>query len=396
VISGGVNARAMRRHFLSNGFDIVALGDGEQTIVDIVREYGRPNPDFSRVAGISYMKDGRVVDQVAGTLPSLDHLPFPAWDAFPLEVYRDLGAPQARVRLNTGIMFAGLQTSRGCQDKCTFCHISEEKLNTDLVGRIGFLRSFSPARIGEEVDRAYALGVRRLYFEDDNLFYNKKRLMELVPYLKRDGLEYSNVNGANLRFLFRKESDGRHVVDTVFIAMLADFGLRELTLPFETHSPEMMKKYASGKFNALEMNPFDVVRALKDVGIELAGNFMIGFRDEPWESVLRTRDYARLVREAGVDGVAFMIPVPYPGTVDFNAVMQDPQARADFDKDPLKYTDNMHWRGKPLFPTVVDGARLATAVREFWYEVNDQNFTGLKNAANVMRQDVPPPQQGAI
>ena len=30
------------------------------------------------------------------------------------------------------------------------------------------------------------LGISRIYFEDDNLFFNK-RLFELAPYLKRDG-----------------------------------------------------------------------------------------------------------------------------------------------------------------------------------------------------------------
>ena len=36
VVSGGVNARALREHFLSNGFDIIALGEGERTIIQIV------------------------------------------------------------------------------------------------------------------------------------------------------------------------------------------------------------------------------------------------------------------------------------------------------------------------------------------------------------------------
>ena len=30
IVSGGVNARALREHFLSNGFDIIALGEGER------------------------------------------------------------------------------------------------------------------------------------------------------------------------------------------------------------------------------------------------------------------------------------------------------------------------------------------------------------------------------
>ena len=264
-----------------------------------------------------------------------------------------------------------------------------EKLDVDLVGRIGFLRDFSLERVGQDVDRAYALGVRRLYFEDDNLFFNKRRLVRLAPFLKREGLEYSNVNGTNLRFLYRKEADGRRVIDTEFIEVLADFGLRELTMPFETASQEIMDKYASGKFNADEMNPFAAIRTLKEAGIKVAGNFMVGFPDEPWESVVATREYARQTLAAGVDGVAFMIPVPYPGSVDFETAMQQSGARADFDRDPLSYLDRMHWRGRPLFPTRVAPERLQAAVHDFWLELNDSDFRDQKSAGNVMRRDHP-------
>ena len=97
-----------------------------------------------------------------------------------------------------------MQTARGCQDKCTFCHISQEKEERDLVGNIGFLRMFSNERVSADVTQAVNLGINRLYIEDDNMFFNKKRLFQLAPHLKREGLTYSNVSGANLRFMVKK------------------------------------------------------------------------------------------------------------------------------------------------------------------------------------------------
>jgi radical SAM superfamily enzyme YgiQ (UPF0313 family) len=384
LVSGGVSARAMREHFLARGFDVVALGEGEQVIVDVVEEFARPNPDFSKVDGIAFRRNGFTVTNSArkALVRSMDDLPPPALDALPLAVYRDLGIPHAGV-LPKGTMFGAIQTSRGCQDKCTFCHISLEKIEADLVGRIGYLREFSKERVGEDVDRAYALGVRRLYFEDDNLFFNKRRLAELAPFLRRDGLEYANVNGANLRFLLKKDAVGHYVVDTEFIALLAGFGLRELVLPFESRNTDIMVKYASGKYDPDVMDSVAIVQALKQAGIRIAGNFMIGFRDESWESVLRTRAFAGELLAAGLDAVGFMIPVPYPGSVDFETLMTDPELRADFDRDPLKYTDRMHWRARPLFPTAVPGERLEEAVRQFWLELNDPSYTQLKVGQNV-------------
>ena len=385
MVSGGVSARAMREQFLANGFDVVALGEGEHTIVEIVRALARPHPDLSHVEGIAFRRDGVTVTNPVRTAMtrSMDELPAPALDALPLSVYRDLRIPHAGV-LPEGTMFAPMQTSRGCQDKCTFCHISLEKLETHLVGQIGYLRDSSAERVGQDVDRAVALGVRRLYFEDDNLFFNKKRLRELAPYLQREGLEYANVNGANLRFLLKKTTAGDYVVDTDFIELLAGFGLRELVLPFESRNSAIMLKYASGKYDPDVMDSVAIVGALKKVGVRIAGNFMIGFRDESWDSILRTRQFAGELLAAGLDAVGFMIPVPYPGSVDFKMVMADDTLRADFELDPLKYTDRMHWRARPLFPTAVPGERLEAAVREFWLELNDSHYTRLKVGQNVV------------
>jgi anaerobic magnesium-protoporphyrin IX monomethyl ester cyclase len=384
MVAGGVNARALTPHFLANGFDIVALGEGERVIVEIARAYARPRPDFAAIKGIAYRDGDRIVTNPAGAngaVNDLDELPPPALDALPLRVYRDLGIPHAGV-MPKGTMFGAMQTSRGCQDRCTFCHISTEKENIDELGRVGFLREFSTKRVAADVDRAVALGIRRLYFEDDNLFFSKKRLRALAPVLKRPGLDYSNVNGANLRFLFSKTKDG-YKVDTDFISVLADFGLRELVLPFESRNFEVMEKYATGKYNPDVMDSAALVRALKLAGIRVAGNFMIGFRDETWESVLRTKEFARDLLGEGLDAVGFMIPVPYPGSLDFETLMLDPANRAAFRLDPLSFTDRMHWRAKPLFNTLVPGDKLHAAIRDFWHELNSSGYVEHKLERNV-------------
>jgi anaerobic magnesium-protoporphyrin IX monomethyl ester cyclase len=386
VVGGGVNARAMREHFLDHGFDVIALAEGERTMVEIIEEFERPTPDFSNIAGIAFRKDGKTVATPAGAgkgRQDLDQLPRPALDALPLALYRDMGIPHAGL-LPKGTMFTAIQTSRGCQDECTFCHISMEKLHPELVGKIGYLREFSKNRVAEDVDRAVALGVSRLYFEDDNLFFSKRRLAELAPALTRPGLQYSNVNGANLRFLFKKRGGiGSYEVDTDFIHLLAEFGLKELVLPFESRSIEIMTKYASGKYNPDAMDSQALVRELKKAGIRIAGNFMIGFHDESWESILRTKEFGRQLFAEGLDAIGFMIPVPYPGSLDFHQLMADSSLKAQFDADPLHFTDNMHWRAKPLFPTEVPGEKLEAAIREFWLELNDAKYTATKLAQNV-------------
>lgn len=379
VVSGGVNARALKEHFLSNGFDIIAMGDGERVIVEVAQRLAGKQLDMSQICGIAYRDGDKVVTTPPRRLEALDCTPYPCLEALPLDTYQRIGIPHSGV-LPYGTKFGAIQTSRGCQDRCTFCHISYEKEHADTLGPIGYLRYFSIARVGQDVDRALGLGVTRLYFEDDNLFFNKKRVQLLMPSLKRTGLEYSNVNGGNIRFLFDRTS-----VDKEFIEVLAEIGLRELVLPFESRDFQIMKRYATGKYNPDTMDSKALVRALKESGIRISGNFMIGFPDEPWASVMRTKEFAKELIDEGMDAVGFMIPVPYPGSIDFQHCM-DQGYRKTFDRDPLTFTDRMHWRMRPLFPTVVSGRRLEASVQEFWEELNPKEYVQHKLEQNIMRQ----------
>ena len=375
TVSGGVNARALKEHFLSNNFDIIALGDGEETIVQIAEQLSSEKPDYSMVDRIAFRKDQKTIITSAPHRKFrkfIDHLPYPALDSMPLDTYRDLGIPHAGYPI-PGTMFTAIQTSRGCQDRCTFCHISVEKTEREQMGDIGFLRMFSNERVSEDVSRAVNLGVKRLYFEDDNLFFNKARLTKLAPLLKREGLTYSDVNGANLRFLVKKVN-GVYQPDVEFIDLLADFGLDELGLPFETKSKEMVAKYATGKYDPDEMNPIGILKAVNRAGIRATANFLIGFRDESWESILKTKEFAKELFLNGLDSAGFAIPVPYPGTLDFEYQMTKSDVHKDFNENLLKYTDHMHVRGLPLFHTIVPGEKLQAAVKEFWAELNGDDY----------------------
>ncbi len=80
--------------------------------------------------------------------------------------------------------------------------------------------------------------------------------------------------------------------------------------------------------------------------------------------------------DAGLCGASFCVPVPYPGSLDFE--MRDKVMRDKFERDPLFYCDRMQPHGKPLFPTAVAAEKLHSAVEEFWLEVNDQEHTSSR------------------
>ena len=54
--------------------------------------------------------------------------------------------------------------------------------------------------------------------------------------------------------------------------------------------------------------------------------------------------------------------------------MNKPDICKDFNENLLKYTDQMHVRGKPLFHTKVPGEDLKAAVYDFWQELNEASY----------------------
>ena len=96
AVSGGINARALREHFLSNGFDIIALGEGERTIIQIVDQFSSAKPDYSQVEWIAYRQNGKTIVTGAPSRKGtkfIEGVPHPAIDAFPLDTYQKLGIP---------------------------------------------------------------------------------------------------------------------------------------------------------------------------------------------------------------------------------------------------------------------------------------------------------------
>jgi radical SAM superfamily enzyme YgiQ (UPF0313 family) len=162
VICGGAHPTALPDDvFEHSRADICALGEGEETLADLVRGY-MSEEDFAHVAGIAYRVNGEVHrNALRPLLRDLDARPAPAWDLIDFSKY--LGCRKYKGTPSTSVV-----ASRGCPLDCVFCSNPVWKLQKPWV------RLRSPESIAREVEYLYRRGIREVYLRSDEMNPNPR------------------------------------------------------------------------------------------------------------------------------------------------------------------------------------------------------------------------------
>ena len=318
TVAGGWNATALYPSFLNNGFDAVVIGEGETTMLEIVQNFEK-GLGYEHIQNVAYKdQNGRiVVNPKRPALTNLDLLPIPAWDLLPLRRYWQISKPQSwTISDSRKCAYLCMQTSRGCQFRCKFCHNSK-------AGDAAFLRFKSYDRIITELDIIKKLGASYVFFNDDNLLARRGRIKELLKGLKGRGLKFCDHNGVSLCQLFHHAKDGNFGIDLELLDLMKKGGFYEIAIAFESGSQRILDKYASKKWNHRRHDIFRLIKAINRKGIRVIGYFTIGYPDETLDELTETFIMARDLVKAGLNSVVFSIVVPLPGTALYDMAMKN-------------------------------------------------------------------------
>lgn len=151
--------------------DIVVRGEGEMTMLDLVRalDRNRSTAAVTHVAGISFRQDGRVVaNPPRSPITNLDGLPFPAFHLVPFDKYNFKIDVPGRGPLPA----VNIMTSRGCPFNCNFC---ATPINW---GRAVRMRTTDNV-IAEIESHVEKLGARVIFFYDDTFNVSVRRVEEI-------------------------------------------------------------------------------------------------------------------------------------------------------------------------------------------------------------------------
>lgn len=284
TIAGGQHFAAENlRDALDNGIDFVVLGEGDDTIRELLEALraGRP---ADGIPGLVFLRDGNVV-QTAERPPIMD------FDRLPL--------PDFSLIRYAKIKLFPLAWTRGCGMNCEFCTVK------------GKPRPASVERIVEQVASLLETHNARHFFMVDDLFGQRRedalRLCRLLS-------EYQKAVGIRLDITVQIRLD--RAKDTELLKVMRDAGVTTVCIGYESPIPEeltaMDKRVKPEEMVAL-------TRLYHKAGFLVHGMFIFGYPliggGGPRLSVQeRVRRFRSFIRKARLDTIQVLMPVPLPGT----------------------------------------------------------------------------------
>ena len=281
TVMGGPHVTFCAEHTLETfpELDVVALGEGEATLVDLVNAV-ECTRSFNTVSGIAYRMGLKIRTTTKRKwIKNLDTLSFPARHLLPLGRYRSLGMPMS------------ITTSRGCPYQCIFC------VGRKMVG--ARVRYHSAYRAAAEMQYLANLGFHQINIADDLFTANKNHCLGVCEEILRRNLKinwtaFARVDTVSERLLSKMKAAGCTAVS---------FGI-------ESANPAILKTIKKG---ITVRQAQEAVRKCLRVGISPYASFILGLPGETPETIKETTTFATELQQEGL-AYGYHILTPFPGT----------------------------------------------------------------------------------
>ncbi|MCD6216882.1 B12-binding domain-containing radical SAM protein [bacterium] len=239
--------------------------------------------------------------------PDIKDTPAPMWELLNLKRYATMS----------------IQFSRGCPFHCDFCNV------TALFGHK--VRLKTAEQIINELDSLFKLGWRDgVFFVDDNLIGNRKRLKEdLLPALiewqkNKKGIPFNTEVSINL------------ADDEEMMQLMVDAGFDTVFVGVETPDEDSLIE-CSKKQNKNRDMVADIKR-MQHFGLQVQGGFIVGF-DNDTESIFQ-RQIDFIQKSGIVTAMVGLLQAP-PGTKLYDRLKRENRIIGDTSGDNVDGTTNI-------------------------------------------------------
>lgn len=320
TVVGGPLATSIPRIILEQtGADIVCIGEGELTIVELMENLN----NLERVAGIWYKHNGQIrVNASRELIKDLDSVPFPDYENLEtIDVYarNPIGYLNRRKWIDgkpaSSMKSLNIITARGCPFNCNFCF-------SKYLGNKYRVRS-----INNVIDEMELLiekyGCEYIHFNDE-LSFTPQRTHAFCDALERRALKV--LWGMPFRIdLATKE----------LLERMRECGCVHLSGGIESFSPEVLR--AMNK----RVNPHKVKRNLAlamDIIEDVDTSFILGYPSETRQTIQETIE---VCKEINLVPNAIFFATPYPGTELYRIALE-----RGLIKDEVEFIESLGEQGE--------------------------------------------------
>ena len=309
IVLGGENATAFRNWVFeeTEAVDACVLGEGEEVALELASRVAAGMP-LQGMTGIAWRDPDKEI-QDSGLSPrmrNINGIPRPAWDLFPLEDYWEYSDFFGIHRGRSIPMLA----TRGCPYRCSFCS-SPQMWTTRYVVR-------DPEEVVDEIEeyvRTY--GVESVNFCDLTAVTKRRWTLEFCDALDRRDLDIEWQVPVGTRV---------EALDAEVLQRLHDTGCRYITFAPESGSERMLQVF--DKRVDLE-KIHEVLAACARIGIRSRVNIIIGHPAERWRDQWESLKFLLRAALAGCDDAAVIMFCPYPGSKDFEELVESGRHEID-------------------------------------------------------------------
>jgi radical SAM superfamily enzyme YgiQ (UPF0313 family) len=277
-----------------------------------------------------------------------------------------------------------LQFSRGCPYRCEFCDIIV------MFGRKP--RTKTIEQVGKELDALRGLGVRNVFFVDDNLIGNKPLAKKLLVFLA----DYQKKH--NYQFHFGTEASLNMAQDDELLEAFVGANFEWVFIGIE--SPDEESLMETMKFQNTRMDLMTSVRKIYSYGIEITAGFIVGFDHDTPEIFEKQFNF---IMQSGIQAAMIGLLTAIPKTPLYERLEKADRLRTDeHDSDttnntklrtnviPLNMTyDEMITGYRELFDRLLENRNIADRIliknRYLTDPIYKSRFSAWENITTMQR-----------
>jgi anaerobic magnesium-protoporphyrin IX monomethyl ester cyclase len=293
--------------YLDRGADFVLIGEGEQTLVEVIGAIESKDKDFSVIPGIAFKKDEAYIKTGARkVMTELDCLPQPAWDLIDIVPYKEMWLKHA------GYFSINVSTTRGCPFKCNWCA-------KPIYGNRYNARS--PRNVVNEIRYLHdKFGIDHVWFCDD--------IFGLKPGWVNEFAEL--VNAEKLEFRFKIQSRADLLVQENYVKGLALAGCDNVWMGAESGSQKILDAMDKG-ITTEQIQEATIL--LKKHGIRPSLFIQFGYLGETMADIKKT---IKMINNLVPSEIGVSVSYPLPGTRFYEKVKVQLKEKANWtDSDEL-------------------------------------------------------------